>query len=984
MYKLLLFSFFVLVCVPLQAQSCNAQKELQNIALLNKKGAFKEGLTKAESLLACPHISSIDKIALHTWVYKFHRNQLKNKRGLVSLLKAVAIQKREGIASNLDFNMLLAEAYALTNQPQNFEVLLPQIEPIALQSNDSTTLGRFYFLKQFSVDRERFSQQHVNFLYQSLGYFSETHSENIYYKGNILRSLGNGARTHGDFDKAISFYSQEMEVWKSLYPTTHFNVSITHYNIGNVYYEKLEYQKALDHYLQVHPVWKDVFKPESHRMRSLNEAIGDMYWELDNHQKALEYFNYAVVYEEKVNNDTSEITVTVADSLLEKGNYASAINYYEEAVKWRQKTYGENHMLTGACKNFVARALQSAGDKEASLDAYQEAIIILVKDFEDASWYANPTAAMDIQSYQYLLEALVAKGDLLKDLFTETSNLKDLVTAWETQELAIQLLEKIKNNQMTEASKVFWTSKTSTLMESALGTAVQLYAETSDSKYIEKAFKVSERSKALLLLASLYDQEITAFANIPKEIIEKEQDIKAEINEYVGRIESEEKRCAAVRQKMLKLYNNKLNTLQNEYDVLINTISQKYPDYYQLKYDVEIPSVETIQERLLTADRALMSYFLGKTHTYVFYMTSEKLSVRVLENTEAFHQQIQTLFKLLSSPTENNTSKAFKTYTQTAFQVYQKLLQPELSTFTPNQLMIIPDGNLAYIPFEALLTESTTETNYGKLPYVLTKTAISYAPSASVAMHFYAENGKAINYYGFAPDYSQETESEFRKKQANLQFTKPEVEFAADLFKGQHWTGSQVTEELLKQHSKNAGILHLAMHGEVEDEHPLLSKLYFNTSEKEDGLLNMYEVYNLSIPAQLVILSACHTASGKLQTGEGILSLERAFQYAGSKSLVATLWSVDDAASSKITQDFLKNIKEGQSKDVALQQAKITFLATANPERLHPFYWSSFKLTGNTNPLQKDRTLYYVVIGGLLLLLGSVWFFRSTKRKKAA
>jgi len=111
------FTFFSILlftaCFSLQAQDCNLEAALLNIKALEEKGAFKEGLAKAEILLECPKISNNDKIVLHTWMYKFHRNQLKNKRGLASLLKAVAIQKRESIESDLDFNMLLAEAYAL-------------------------------------------------------------------------------------------------------------------------------------------------------------------------------------------------------------------------------------------------------------------------------------------------------------------------------------------------------------------------------------------------------------------------------------------------------------------------------------------------------------------------------------------------------------------------------------------------------------------------------------------------------------------------------------------------------------------------------------------------------------------------------------------------------------------------------------------------------------------------------------------------------
>ena len=117
-----------------------------------------------------------------------------------------------------------------------------------------------------------------------------------------------------------------------------------------------------------------------------------------------------------------------------------------------------------------------------------------------------------------------------------------------------------------------------------------------------------------------------------------------------------------------------------------------------------------------------------------------------------------------------------------------------------------------------------------------------------------SQNASEINYgyLGFAPDYAGQQYTDSRKELANLQFNTTEVDFATQLFNGQSWTGRDVTEDLLKSYSAKAGILHLAMHGDVEDEHPLLSKLYFSTSEEEDGILHTYEIYNMKIPAQLV------------------------------------------------------------------------------------------------------------------------------------
>jgi CHAT domain-containing protein len=143
-------------------------------------------------------------------------------------------------------------------------------------------------------------------------------------------------------------------------------------------------------------------------------------------------------------------------------------------------------------------------------------------------------------------------------------------------------------------------------------------------------------------------------------------------------------------------------------------------------------------------------------------------------------------------------------------------------------------------------------------------------------------------------------------------------------------------------------------------------------------MLYTYEIYNMSIPAQLVILSACNTATGKLERGEGILSLERAFQYAGSQALLSTLWTVDDAASAELTQNFLKNLKAGKTKDVALQEAKLSFLNLASPNKTHPFYWSSFKLTGNTAVLsEKNSSRFLLYAVGILGLFMGIYYFRK-------
>ena len=149
-----------------------------------------------------------------------------------------------------------------------------------------------------------------------------------------------------------------------------------------------------------------------------------------------------------------------------------------------------------------------------------------------------------------------------------------------------------------------------------------------------------------------------------------------------------------------------------------------------------------------------------------------------------------------------------------------------------------------------------------------------------------------------------------------------------------------------------------------------MSKLFLNPSNENDGILHTYEIYNLELTSQLVILSACNTAQGKLVKGEGIQSLERAFQYAGSPAMISTFWTVDDASSSLLMQSFLKNIKSGEAKDEALQNAKLHYLQNARPEARSPYYWSSFKLTGNTRPLSNSSSWFSWWALGSISLIG--------------
>lgn len=967
-------------------QPCEGTMDFSEIENLYRQGYFDKVLAEAKTLEDCPSLSDKQYQQLLILKYQCFRNIRKGKKARAALEKLKAYQESKNIELDFETTLLLAEMYALRRDREKHRFYAKIIEDSLFSTPNASNedLGKFYLIKYYGFEREQEFGDAMTLAQKALSYFQKVEDPSVYHLGNTLRGLGNMNRNHGDYDQSISYYQQELTLYEAHFNEDHFDIAVCNFNLGNVYYEKLEYEKALNHFLKAHNTWSNIYQPQDRYMKMLNEAIGDMYWELEDHQNALVYFNAAVIDEQQINNDTSEVTLRAADSLLDSGNYHSAMNYYKEALAWREKTFGKEHTLTGACKNFVARAVRASGNTREALGAYQEAIAILVEEIKGDDIYKNPTLNMHIRSYQYLLESLIAKGELLVTLFSETNSLGDLKTALDTHEVAITVLEKMKNGRMSETSKVFWTQRTLSLVESSIETALQLYNHTSDTIYLEKAFGFSEKSKALLLLATLENNSEAQFVNIPRSIVSQEKLLKNEITTYIGKMENEEKRCAQVRDKMLKLYRKKIQSLQGDYDMLTNEIRSKYPDYYDLKFETKITTLKEIRSAL-PAETDLISYFVGDRNSYVFHIDTSDISVRKIENAAELQQKTSNLFDLLNSKLkfQKDPQAAYENFVARSFALYQLMLQPELEDSQSKKLIIVPDGLLSYLPFDILLTQAVVNgaRDYKALPYLLKDYALSYSPSATIKVRAGKASKATHGYLGFAPRYQGEIYSEERKSLSDLQYNGTEIAFAATLFSGESWIGDQVNEEILKERSGEAGIIHLAMHGDVEDEHPLLSRLYFSPSEKEDGMLFTYEIYNMNIPAQLVILSACNTATGALQRGEGILSLERAFQYAGSQSLLSTLWTVDDRASAELTQNFLQHLKDGETKDIALQKAKLEFLNSVAPDKLHPFYWSSFKLTGNTDVLAEENNVHYIWIG--LGVLGLLFLYFSRKNKAA-
>ncbi len=606
---------------------------------------------------------------------------------------------------------------------------------------------------------------------------------------------------------------------------------------------------------------------------------------------------------------------------------------------------------------------------------------MLVPDMTDTSHLANPDPSLRPITEHDLLEALASKGIALAKRQTLSTSDDDPYLAFETLQLAVHWMEQIRQRPVSSATKVFWSGKHQQVFEALIGIALHLYEKNKDENLLHAAFEASEKSKAFLLLSALQSQQASSFAGVPDSIVEREQALQKTILDYEGKINLETQRCGEAREKHLELWQQKLLAKKSEYDAMLKTIEKDFPAYHALKYDIETASVKTVREKLLSDSRSfVIEFFAGEETIFIFLITTDKLHLFDLQKDQDYQKRLARLLKNISSPDHflQDPAQAFDHFTHDAHALYRLLLEMPLSQTHEqiNHLYIVPDGNLYYLPFECLLTQpaNNEKRSYRQLPYLLKSHSVSYSQSATLLCHNGAKQKPKQRYASFAPDYEKALYENQPTPIHALYANQQEAKSGAALFGSRSFTGLSATEGAFKKQASRSAILHLPLHTLLDHQDPMLSRLLFSPGDGEDGILHGFELYNLRLTADLAILSACNSGTGLLHSGEGMMSLERGFQYAGCPALLTTLWTVDDEATSSLTLSFLKNIKKGMVKDKALATAQLDYLVAADPAVSHPFYWAGFRVVGEVGRIEQSGIPLMWILGFGLSILG-VWCF---------
>ena len=415
------------------------------------------------------------------------------------------------------------------------------------------------------------------------------------------------------------------------------------------------------------------------------------------------------------------------------------------------------------------------------------------------------------------------------------------------------------------------------------------------------------------------------------------------------------------------LFNNK-----RSYENKVASVEDDYPNYYAYKYDLSTPTILDLRESFSGPNESLIAYFYGDTTLYVALITPLNQHFMKLSAADSLADQVISLRSEIMDQESDFISTSTSIYEQIFRPVEEYLIAENITNLT-----IINDGVLTMLPFE-LLNDSND--------YLLSKYTIHYANSASLMLREKNKSFNSNSLISFAPVFGGSSDAAnrdvIRGELASLPGAIEEANSVVEFFDGKSILEKEATETSFKSNVGDFGVIHLATHAIIDDTNPDNSKLIFyaGDSTNNDGYLHAYEIYNLDLNAQLVTLSACNTGFGEIKKGEGVMSLSRAFAYAGVPATVVSLWPASDKSTPELMKYFYTNLKNGQPKDVALNNARKEFLASATGKARHPFYWGGFILIGDKSPLEEGRNLLVYLLPSVLIIVMILTMYRRKKK----
>lgn len=812
---------------------------------------------------------------------------------------------------------------------------------------------------------------------------------------DLYQSLGLCYDEKGDYDEAMRYFDRSIELSideSSAILAMRYNQKAKLLTILKREREAIQlYQSAIAH---LNP------KDDDERRTLINFylSLGLIYNDLEENEKVLHFLDKA----KKLQLEDAGYLVEVNYDMLSnfhfrQNDFEMALHYQDllEKEMMDRVGVGERHpkLITAIQKK--AEIFAKTGAFENAISISQNNIVKLCQDWDFSANNENP-AVKDILQPIYALPIIKAKGAFWNQWYQQSNNIQYLENSLEAYQLASDLITSMRIGFKSKESTLLLADITTSTLEEAITVAFELYQATGENAYVQQALNFMEQDKAVLLHANLKDMQAKGAIGIPDSIRTKENDLINRIHKLQRKIFQNK---GSKESPNLQAWQAELFQLENEQQALAASLEENFPGYYKLKYASKKLEWIDLKQKLSTGD-LLLEFFLGNESIYAIAIGKKHQTFVRLGQQEEIADKIQAFIHLLNDEQrvqdEAFSQSYFKEFIENNTFLYQVLLEPILQSFPKyKRLVVVPDGPLGFLPFGVLVNERMDESepiNYRDLNYLFKEYPITYQYSAALWRDpLHNRSGKRTSKllsvapsFGKVESWDEDVTTNLRPSKTRagfspLHFNHKEAAAIQKIWNGELLENSRAIEALFKERSGDCNILHLATHAFTNEQNPELSGLVFtdyqasdstNSNREEDGILYAHEIYSLDLIADLVILSACNTGSGQHRQGEGVMSLSRAFAYAGCPSAAMSMWQADDESIASIMERFHTYLKAGKSKSAAMQQAKLDFLKSS--DRAHPYFWAAFLTIGDDRPLDTGQN--YIWLWGIIALIALAGF----------
>jgi CHAT domain-containing protein len=795
---------------------------------------------------------------------------------------------------------------------------LPGIPDSLLFTPYLYTGGIYYLQNQFDSAMTFYKKaETINDLYKN----PLSESQRLYNRlGVMFYETGNYRQARNYFEKAITLTNPE---------DTHLlaNYKI---NIASLLVKLEEFEAAEAMYKNLLPF--TVYQNE------INHNLGIIALAQKNYYRAITYL-LKVSYPD----DPKSIDLYYHFGMAWSGlkNFDSSAFFIQAALKENQKWNGQRkNISTGLIFKFQADELIRQRAFKKAVLLYQQAIIEFDNTFNDTDITKNPSQFTAVFSYINLFNTLTAKAETFEHIYTQEKDSKNLEAGLNCYRAAFKLAEYVEKTYNSDESRLFLNKIKYNIHSKPINLCLQLYELTQDREYLQEAYFFDQRNKASILSINLQQNETRDKLAADNPLINKESSIKAAITRLLLK--------ASVTSDSTILV--QINNTIRDHEIGLEKIQEKINgDQAWVKRNLtkQIPSIDQLQ-KILDKKTAILSYHLSENEILIFFISASRFEFKKSPFTKSFLADIDS-FKT----TLQNTTAEYRYNSDTvSMKLYRALIapfQPGLSTI--NRLIIIPDDELHYLPFEALQNENKK--------YLVEQYSVQYNYSTTLLGKDFSK-GKKHTTLAFAPfAYRSYTDSS-----GYLLNSLPASKDEVSTLQGKVFMDTSATKNNFLVSANHYNIIHLATHASVNNRDPSGSFISFYPGTQDYKLFSQ-EIYNLHLDStDLVVLSACETGTGQLIRGEGLMSLSRAFAYAGCPNIITSLWKAEDKATAFLVQRLYTHMGNGFTKDIALQRAKIDLLASTEiaPRFKTPAYWAHLLFIGNYQPQQNTWPGWWIAI----------------------